>query len=165
MTGSPIEPTDPAFRAALWAFRSAQNPVQRTSALFLMSAQRCLAAALASSPAQIADDPNVTDPEADYVSWLEWMTTAERQARAEALRSAEEGRRRRAGRGQCGEPVDSYTDAVYRRSIDRAIAAIDAMAGGDPAAAAAAIEGICSWHNEDQDAEIAFVLDYTNRVR
>lgn len=165
MTGSPIEPTDPAFVAALSAFRAAQDPVQRTAARFLMLAQRNLAAALSSSPAQIADEPDVTDPEAAYASWLEWMSSRERAVRADALRSAEDGRRRRAGRDQCDQPIDAYTDAVYRVSLRRAIALIEGMASGDPAAASAAVEDLRRWGTEDEDAEIAFVLDYAARAR
>ena len=60
-------------RITVMELREARHPAERSAALMLAVAQRDLAIARASSPADVADDPRVTDPVAEYAAWLDRM--------------------------------------------------------------------------------------------
>lgn len=134
----------------------ARHPAERNAALTLAAAQRDLAIAQASSPEQIAEYDDVTDPVPEYAAWLARMVEHERWARATAAQSVAAGRSAHivADRGRCELPD------VVAEAVDRARAAIAAMTGPDQAAATAARQEVLRrWSLDDEAALVALTAD------
>ncbi|MCW2900396.1 MAG: hypothetical protein JWO67_2661 [Streptosporangiaceae bacterium] len=148
-------------RAALRALEEAQQPTERAAAMFLARAQRDLATARASSPAEIADQPDVTDPEKDYAAWVERMVESERRQRASALVSPAAGRRDDDSPNPARQLHDAELAAVYADAVARARAAIAAMTGPDPARATAAQADVLDrWMADDRADAAALVARF-----
>lgn len=140
---------------------AARRPVERMAALFLGAAQRDHLTALRSSPAAIAEDPEVTDPEAEYAAWVERMARWERQATASAAASVAAGARAAAKPRPDRWPIDPDNAAVAEAAVIRARAAIAAMTGPDPVAAQAAREDVLHrWPADDQVAAAALAARF-----
>ena len=143
-------------RITVMELREARHPAERSAALMLAVAQRDLAIARASSPADVADDPRVTDPVAEYAAWLERMVTFERWTRAQVEASILAGYEYDRTRPRAVGPLAEVTASAIRR----ARAAIALMTGIDPVAAAAAREDVLhGWSEDDRLAEWALGSD------
>ena len=143
-------------RITVMEFREARHPAERSAALMLAVAQRDLAIARASSPADVADDPRVTDPVAEYAAWLDRMVVFERWARAQVEASIVAGYEYDHARPRAVGPLAEVTASAIRR----ARAAIALMTGIDPVAAAAAREDVLhGWSEDDRLAEWALGSD------
>lgn len=143
-------------RDALRALKEAQWPTERMAALFLARVQRDLAAARASCPAEIAHEPGVTDPEADYLAWVALLEHGERCHRESALRSVAAGYRDDDSSDPARPLLRSEFAPVHADAVARARAAVAAMAGPDPARAVAAQADVLDrWPVDDRvDAAI-----------
>ncbi len=141
---------------ALRELKEAQWPTERNAALFLARVQRDLASARASCPAEIAHEPGVTDPEADYVAWVALLEHGERCHRESALRSVAAGYRDDDSPNPARPLLRNEFAPVHIDAVARARAAVAAMAGPDPAKAVAAqIDVLDRWPIDDRaDAAI-----------
>ena len=143
-------------RITVIELREARHPAERSAALMLAVAQRDLAIARASSPAEVADDPRVTDPVAEYAAWLDRMVTSERWIRAQAEASIVAGYEFDRSRPRAVGPLADVTASAIRR----ARAAIALMTGIDRVAAAAARGDVLhGWSEDDRLAEWALGSD------
>jgi len=141
---------------ALRELKDAQWPTERMAALFLARVQRDLATARASCPAEIAHEPGVTDPEADYLAWVALLEHGERCTRDSALRSVAAGYRDDDSPNPSRQLLRNEFAPVHVDAVARARAAVAAMAGPDPAKAVAAqIDVLDRWPIDDRaDAAI-----------
>lgn len=161
MNHSPIEPTDPAFAAAIAAFRAALHPCDRGAAVSLAVAQRDLAIALASSPEVLAGYEDTVDPVREYDEWVARMTESEEHARRSAIVALRRNREYRARHPE-EEQRRGFAEAqAHHVAIKRAAAAIDAMLRGGPDAVAAREDVLHRWPERDVAAEIRFVITYS----
>jgi hypothetical protein len=122
----------------------------------LAAAQRDLALARASSPAEIADEPGVEDPDVAYAAWIALLTDGERQLRDSAISAVEGWRQDDDAPNPVREPVDVEFAAEFVDSVARARAAIAAMTGPDPEMARAARHDLLvRWPADDKTAAAA----------
>lgn len=141
---------------AMRALKEAQWPTERNAALFLARVQRDLATARASCPAEIAHEPGVTDPEADYAAWVALLEHGERCMRESALRSVAAGYRDDDSPDPARQLLRCEFAPVHADAVARARAAVAAMAGPDPVRAIAAqVDVLDRWPADDSaDAAI-----------
>ncbi|WP_300010567.1 hypothetical protein [Pseudonocardia sp.] len=138
-------------RDALRELQEAQWPTERFAALFLARVQRDLASARVSCPAEIAGEPGVTDPEADYAAWVALMERAERCHRESGLRSVAAGYLDDDSPNPARRLVRSEFASVHADAVARARAAVAAMTGPDAARIAAAHTDVLDrWPADDE---------------
>lgn len=150
--GGPVNDDPSATQQEL---QEAQWPTERNAALFLARIQRDLAAARACCPADIAGEPGVTDPEADYVAWVALLEHGERCTRESALRSVAAGYRDDDSPNPSRQLLRNAFAPVHADAVARARAAIAAMAGPDPARAIAAQADVLDRWPVDDRADTA----------
>lgn len=150
MSDDTTDPVRPPTQAEA-QLSEARHPAERNAALMLAAAQRDLAIAQASSPEQIAEYDDVTDPVPEYAAWLARMVEHEQWARLSAQRSVAAG----VEYDRTDDRTASELGAVTAEAIRRARAAIGAMTGPDEAGAAAARADVLRHWPADDEAALA----------
>lgn len=150
-------PTDRTARGQVErALDAARRPMERGAAIMLAVAQRDLALARASSPAEIADEPGVDDPDVAYAAWIALLVDGERRLRECAVAAVQGCRRDDDATDPVREPVDVEFAAEFVDSVARARAAVAAMAESAPDVARAARHDVLvRWPADDRTAAAA----------
>lgn len=140
------------------ALHAARHPTERTAAIMLAQMQRNLARAHATTPAEIADEPGVDDPETAYRAWVALLADGERQLRRSAVASVAGWRRDDDSPDPTRPLVDVEFAAEFVDAVARARAAVAAMAGPDPRIARAAQHDVLDrWPADDRKAAALLV--------